>query len=1324
MKKARWIILLAFFVFVATASGCGDNGSDDPDGDQETASEDDSSEDADSDWPPFIDGDQTDGDQTDGDQTDGDQTDGDQTDGDQTDGDQTDGDQTDGDQTDGDQIDGDGIDGDQPDGDLIDGDGIDGDQPDGDLIDGDGIDGDVVDGDYVDGDTDDEEPGITECRQLDGGQSGEVCTVEQGNDVLLIRGNLLTPTGVLVGGDLLISAGGTILCVDCDCTDEAEADGATVITCPEGVVSPGLINAHDHMTFTQNSPGSWGTERYEQRHDWRKGKRGHTKISVPGYANGREMAWGELRQVLSGTTSIAGSGGASGFLRNLDSVSNQEQLNQDMVDYSTFPLGDSDGTQLTDSCNYPDVEQPGEVLDVDCYLPHVAEGIDAVARNEFLCVSDPQYGVDLTEANSAYIHAVGLRAIDGQELATNGTSVVWSPRTNVSLYGNTAPVTMFDAQGVLIGLGTDWTASGSVNMLRELQCASFLNNNYYNHYFSYRELWLMATRNSAMALAVDDAIGELRVGLVADIAIYNGIGFENYYEAVVEAEIQNVTLVLRAGWPISGDTNIMALIPNGQTGCEAVPGDVCSVSKTVCALRETGYTYSALAAENTESYGLFFCGVPTNEPSCVPFRNGESVVGMRYTGVITDTDRDGDGIADAEDNCPDIFNPIRPLDNDIQADHDQDGVGDVCDVCPMDADTSNCSVPNPNDRDGDGYENSEDNCPSDYNPGQEDDDNDEIGNLCDACPNVYNPNNTPCPASIYDIKHGDLDVGTRVEITGIVTAVSGGKFFVQTPEADYDATYGAQYSAVYVYIPAYLEENFTLPVIGDLVVVGATINNYYGQIQLDSVESLVISDNNQTLPEPVVVAAADVATDGSQAAALEAVLLTVEDGEITLLNPPAGSGDQDPTNEFVLESSLRVNDFFFLADPFPEIGDVLTVTGVLRYANGDSKLEPRDTNDIVYVTTAPPVLETFGPSPVYIDEGETDAVTIPELVITLNRPAPEGGTVVDLESDTPSVLSVDSSITVAAGERTATVLVTGVLGSQTPATITASLGDDTLDAEVVVISPTRVPKPVGLSPDPVAILVDGVAEVTVTLDIPARSGGTTCDILVTDTQIVTAPADVTVPEGEFSAMFDMTAQGEGETDFSVSTLAGEVTADIVVSDTPALGLILSEVYYDHPSTDDSYEWIEIYNGSGQAQDLSGYSIGNGGTDYTYLVVQLSGTIENGECFVIGGPLANDDNGNPTYDQSINFDPDLQNSGDTADGVALFNVPANQVTAATVPIDAVIYGTTNTNNLLDESGSAGNVDVGDASATSSISRTSTGWEILSSPTPNDCSALMR
>ncbi len=43
---------------------------------------------------------------------------------------------------------------------------------------------------------------------------------------------------------------------------------------------------------------------------------------------------------------------------------------------------------------------------------------------------------------------------------------------------------------------------------------------------------------------------------------------------------------------------------------------------------------------------------------------------------------------------------------------------------------------------------------------------------------------------------------------------------------------------------------------------------------------------------------------------------------------------------------------------------------------------------------------------------------------------------------------------------------------------------------------------------------------------------------------------------------------------------------------PAAPLLIGEVFYDTPGTDSQEEWIEIYNPSGQAVDLSGYKIGD------------------------------------------------------------------------------------------------------------------------------------
>ena len=90
-------------------------------------------------------------------------------------------------------------------------------------------------------------------------------------------------------------------------------------------------------------------------------------------------------------------------------------------------------------------------------------------------------------------------------------------------------------------------------------------------------------------------------------------------------------------------------------------------------------------------------------------------------------DRDGDGIPDAIDNCPDTPNPN-------QADADGDHVGDVCDNCRSVANTSQA------DTDGDKVGDACDNCPGTANAGQADVDQDGVGDACDNCVNVANTN--------------------------------------------------------------------------------------------------------------------------------------------------------------------------------------------------------------------------------------------------------------------------------------------------------------------------------------------------------------------------------------------------------------------------------------------------------------------------------------------------------------------------------------------------------------------------------------------------------
>ncbi len=755
-----------------------------------------------------------------------------------------------------------------------------------------------------------------------------LCTGTGGSDDLLLRGVILGHDRIYRGGEVLVGGSGDILCVGCDCSAEPGYAAATIVECAEGVISPALINAHDHLTYTQNKPGLWGTERFDHRHDWRIGIREHTKLTVPGGASNEQMWWGEMRNVMAGTTVMAGSGSVPGLLRNIDRAADIEGLAFAEVDYNTFPLGDSDGTLLASGCAYPGIDYPS-VLNSDCYFPHVSEGIDAEARNEFLCLSSAANGgVDLTAANSAFVHLVGLKAADAQLLAQEGTALVWSPRSNISLYGNTAPVTLFDRLGVLIGMGTDWSASGSMNMLRELKCADHYNGAHLDHYFDSRALWQMATINNATLFRVAELTGSLQVGKVADIAIFNGAGYvDDPYQAIIDANVDGVALVLRGGEPLYGDTALMAAVPGGQTGCEELT--ICAIGKTACIQRETGKTLAELAAANSTAYALFFCDEPVDEPTCTPLRTSSDDT-RPYAGPTGD-DLDGDGILNGSDNCPTLFNPIRPVDGGIQADADTDGEGDLCDPTPL----GNDPTVDPNDKDGDGIPNASDNCPYDANPDQQDGDLDGSGNVCDFCPATPNPMFGSCGIiPIYDLKDGTILPGNPVETTGVVTALDGTNFFLQIPEEDQDIMLGYSFSGIYVYSYS------AAPAVGDIVEISATLTLYYGLLELTDVSAITVLSSGNDLPTPVIVTdPADIATGDQYADDYNAVLVTVEN--VTVTDISLGFG------EFAVTGGLRIDDQLYTYT-MPTVGDDYdSITGILHFTYDDSKLEPRDADDMV-----------------------------------------------------------------------------------------------------------------------------------------------------------------------------------------------------------------------------------------------------------------------------------------------------------------------------------------------------------------------------------------
>jgi large repetitive protein len=1121
-----------------------------------------------------------------------------------------------------------------------------------------------------------------------------VCALQQGTPDLLIRGNILLPHGIQEGGAVLIS-GGLISCVGCGCMDLPAALAATRLTCPQALISPGLINAHDHIGWSHAPPVSHGAERYDHRHEWRKGKNGKTKLSVGQGGGTDEKTWGEIRQIINGTTSFFASGGVSGYARNLDQKSNLGGLSHGTADYSTFPLGDSDGSMQTSGCGTYDYDNPESAAQETAYVPHIAEGVNKAAQNEFACVSGQEEGgVDYVLKNAAFIHGIGLTTADVGLMVADNASLVWSPRSNISLYGMTANVPLYDRLGALIALGSDWVPSGSMNLLRELVCADYFNSNFLHGYFSDADLVAMVTQNAAQALGFGDLLGSLVVGKVADVAIWDARTNEGY-RAILDGHSSDVTLVLRGGEVLYGDSSLVGALAAAKE-CEIV--DVCGVQKRLCTKAEGGSSLLDLKAELSNAYPLFFCDTPDNEPTCHPARQGE------YNGAITPKDSDGDGLQDGDDNCPFVFNPLRPMDSNKQNDADGDGDGDECDPCPFDADTDACSSVDPEDVDGDGVQIPFDNCPAVANSDQADADTDGAGDACDPCPEFANPGGSACPGNIYAIKKGESPEGDFVAILdATVTAVTDKFLFIQA-DPQSDGYEGLAYSGIFVYYPAGADAN-----VGDRVRVEGKVNNFYGQTQLSgSTVEVIMAGGGNVLPTDV--SPEEVAEGGPLADKYEGLLVRVKSVEV-LDTTPLGADGETVENEFLVTGNLSVDDYIYLIEPSPQEGQILPeITGVMQHSWDRKKLLPRGPED----------LDLGDPSLLALDGGTGQLYagqTTGLLTAKLSHASKSPHTLL-MSSGAPGIAKV-SNVTIPAGETEVLIDVTGV--AEGMATLSASLGETSKSVSVSVLSADYQPSVVTLEPLTAVVTLGGSLILTVGIDAPAPPGGLVVGITSQGVP-ATHPESIVIEEGSTEGTFKVKQfVSTGFITVVASSGGSSKSATLDVQDALLYGMLLVEVLYDSKSGDDKKEWVKIYNGTGTEVDLSNYSIGYGGSDYTYGTYQLLGLLPADMCVLVGGPATDDTNGEPDIDMPKDFDPDLQNSGDTADGIALFDVPAEQVTEATVPLDAVVYGGENKSGLIGSDGApVGSPHVADVSGGKSIVRISISeWGTDDDPDSSGC-----
>ncbi len=389
----------------------------------------------------------------------------------------------------------------------------------------------------------------------------------------------------------------------------ATAPHARLLTCANVYISPGFVNAHEHPPYSGGKPGPNVKPVYTNRYQW-QGKEGvqHVEIAYSRVESDAQLYWIELRHLFAGTTTLAGNGAVPGLIKNVGSGDQATGFIY-QADMKTFPFPDAsvDFKDLPWPYDGPSVKPEltdGASTEI-AYAPHIAEGTDKISKLEaefFL-----EYVANNPGRRYAMIHAVGLSRDSVPRLRELDVTVVWSPRSNLALYGNTIDLPYFINNGARIALSTDWSYSGSYNMLESFRCAKHVDKERWGNRLSAKDLWIMATKHPAYALNLEQKIGTVEAGFAADLVILRAKS-DDKYQDVIESGISDVVATIVDGQLVSGhhDAFDMSELP---PICVNFVGDhfVCDDLAT------RDFTWQQLLEVNKEAVPLF---KPEGQASC------------------------------------------------------------------------------------------------------------------------------------------------------------------------------------------------------------------------------------------------------------------------------------------------------------------------------------------------------------------------------------------------------------------------------------------------------------------------------------------------------------------------------------------------------------------------------------------------------------------------------------------------------------------------------------------------------------------------------------